>query len=134
MREEKRYESKYIGTFYIANDGTEFDTQEDCIEYELSLKKKEPINAWLDDNKVGLWYRIDNNDQIEKVQNKLGWNTKCWQDNRIMFGEWGIGEWYASNRSEHESWDYGYKDTLVVYSLTEFEKQFNDAVQKLRNM
>lgn len=136
MHEEIRVTTKLVSkeTVYISKDGITFKNKKLCLEHEKELDSKKPVSAWLNEPSVlGKWYRIDNEEQLKMVQDNLGWNTIYWKDNKVLHGEWKIGKWYASNSSELESYDYGLRDTLHVYSLTEYEKEVDKAIEWMRH-
>lgn len=132
MEEVIRYEMKKLDVVYVAHDGKEFETKEQCIQHERDLKSKEPIRHWLDlRSDLGMWYYAENEEHLEIIKGQIGYYLDRYQKQLKVSGEWRTGEWYASNIEELRNFDYG-GESLTIYSLTEFEREVHKSIRCLR--
>lgn len=129
MKKETRIEIREIPyNVYVAEDGTEFDYEQECKEYELKLKgvKFKNLSDFPSINNLNFldfykWYYIEDKDDLELFKQAL----KKQYYNCIIYMEYDdeyyCNTWVSFTKTED---DYGTDVEIISYKI--IEEQFNN--------
>lgn len=103
---------------YVAEDGREFDREEDCEYHEarlLSDKMRGNIfQAYKKYLRFADWYCASNEEELAWLQKFLVYSLD--PSHIRMYGEWIVGEWYSSKPFGDE------EEYVYIYSWKEYKK------------
>ena len=129
MKKETRIEIREIPyNVYVAEDGTEFDYEQECKEYELKLKgiKFKNLSDFKSVNDLEFldcykWYYVADKDDLELFKQAL----KKQYYNCIIYMEYDdeyyCNTWVSFRKTED---DYGTDVEIISYKI--IEEQFNN--------
>lgn len=112
-------------TYYLADDGTKFDDEIDCLNYELQLEYTSATRGCI---------QVFNEDFKELILTVNDASESFYNDSYIVFILNEEGEKLMGKLNDHFGWCFPEKIGKYMYESSPFEEQWIDLVKKEKEM